>query len=125
GSVPTFAGCLRNAKSVAEAAARIGNRIGIIPAGERWTDGGLRPSLEDQLGAGAIIHHLKGTRSAEARAAEQLFLAFQDQLESLLLECSSGKELIDKGFSEDVRLAAALNSSHSTPFLVDGAYRQG
>jgi 2-phosphosulfolactate phosphatase len=121
GAVPTFAGCLRNAKAVAEAAARTGSRISIIPAGERWTDGSLRPALEDQIGAGAIIHYLTGRRSAEATAAEQVFLACQEQLEAVLLECSSGKELIVKGFPDDVRLAAALNSSNSVPFL-EGAY---
>src|SRR5574341_555232 len=74
GSVPTFAGCLRNAKAVAEAAMRIGKRIGLIPAGERWKDDQtLRPSLEDWIGAGAIIHHLRGSRSPEAWSAATLF----------------------------------------------------
>lgn len=124
GAVPTFAGCLRNAGAVAEGAGSTGNRIGVIAAGERWPDGSLRPSLEDQIGAGAIIHYLKGTRSPEAQAAEQLFLAFQERLESVLMECGSGKELIEKGFADDVRLAADLNISSSAPFLVEGAYRQ-
>jgi 2-phosphosulfolactate phosphatase len=124
GAVPTFAGCLRNARAVAEAASKIGRRVSIIPAGERWTDGSLRPALEDQIGAGAIIHFLKGVRSPESQLAEQAFLAFQDQLESLLLQCSSGKELVGEGFSDDVRLAAALNASTCAPFLRDAAYRQ-
>jgi 2-phosphosulfolactate phosphatase len=74
------------------------------------------------IGAGAIIHYLKGTRSPEAEAAERVFLGFQDQLEMILMECGSGKELIDKGFIDDVRLATDLNISSSAPFLFEGAY---
>jgi 2-phosphosulfolactate phosphatase len=124
GGVPTFAGCLRNAKVVAQAAQRIGSPISVIPAGERWADGSLRPAIEDQIGAGAIIHHLNGTRSPEALVAEQAFLAFQDNLESVLMQCSSGKELIAKGFPDDVRLACILNASTSAPFLIDNGYQQ-
>jgi 2-phosphosulfolactate phosphatase len=124
GIIPTFAGCLRNARAVAEAAGKVGKHIGVIAAGERWPDGSLRPAIEDMIGAGAIIHYLQGTRSPEAQAAEQLFLAFQERLESVLMECGSGKELIEKGFADDVRLAADLNTSTSAPFLFEGAYRQ-
>jgi 2-phosphosulfolactate phosphatase len=122
GDAPTFAGCLRNARAVAQAVQQIGARIAIIPAGERWPDGSLRPALEDLVGAGAIIHCLGGTRSPEAAAAETLFLRFKGELESCLKQCSSGKELIALGFAQDVALAAALNASTCAPRLADGAY---
>jgi 2-phosphosulfolactate phosphatase len=122
GSTPTFAGCLRNAAAVARAAARCGKRIGIIPAGERWPDGSLRPALEDLIGAGAIIHHLPGARSPEAEVAEQAFLAARERLDALLAGCASGRYRHDNGFARDVELAAALDANDCAPLLHNGAY---
>jgi 2-phosphosulfolactate phosphatase len=41
-----LAGCLRNGRAVAEAAQRIGRTFNVIPSGERWLDGSLRPALD-------------------------------------------------------------------------------
>lgn len=98
--------------------------ISIIPAGERWKQQQtLRPAIEDLIGAGAVIHGLEGTRSPEAETAARVFEAFRDDLESVLCASGSGKELIGRGFSEDVRLAAALDASRCVPLLKDGAFR--
>jgi 2-phosphosulfolactate phosphatase len=119
-----FAGCLRNASAVAAAALAIGPPIAIIAAGERWrSTGTLRPSLEDMLGAGAILHALDSLKmSPEASAAVAVFRQSCDELERTLLECSSGRELTLKGFSDDVGWASQLNVSRAAPRLRDGAY---
>lgn len=118
----TIAGCLRNAKAVAETAKKYGEKISVIPAGERWLDGSLRPSFEDLIGAGAIIHYLDDKLSPEAYAARSAFEGAKQNLENLLLGCSSGKELIERGYKQDVLLAAELNVSDCVPTLQDGAY---
>ena len=122
GNVPTLAGCLRNAAAVARHALAIGSRISVIAAGERWPRESLRPGLEDLLGAGAIIAHLTGHRSPEADLALGGFEAVQTRLPPTLARCSSGKELIGRGFRDDVEVAAMLNVSDAVPQLVNGAY---
>ena len=80
GEVVTMAGCLRNAQAVAHKASQLGKRISVIAAGERWPDGSLRPSLEDLLGAGAILSYLQGEKSVEAETAVFSFQQHQDKL---------------------------------------------
>lgn len=123
GSTPTLAGCLRNAREVAFAAQQYGERIAIIPAGERWRqDGSLRPALEDWIGAGAILEALDGNFSPEAQSARDAFRAVKSNLKNVMLQCSSGKELIARNFAQDVTLASMLNVSDTVPQLRDGAY---
>ena len=123
GSRPTYAGCLRNAKAVANAVQEHGPKISVIPAGERWKDDRtLRPALEDLLGAGAIIHYLRGDKSPEALAAEITFLHFKGLLFDTLQSIGSGRELIEKRIVEDVQLASLLNCSLAAPCLNDGFY---
>ena len=125
GDVLTMAGCLRNAQAVAAKANQLGQRISVIAAGERWwSDGLLRPSLEDLVGAGAIIAHLNGSRSPEAELAMASFLKAEGTLPDMLLRCGSGKELVGRGFAEDVHLAGQLNVSQVAPLMIQGAYRE-
>ena len=85
-------------------------------------DVSLRPSFEDWIGAGAIIACLGGTLSPEARAALAAFREAESELESLVRQCGSGKELIQRGREQDVTLAAGLDVSDCAPLFVDGAY---
>jgi len=122
GSKPTLAGCLRNSKTIAQWAMAHGTRIAIIPAGERWRNGSLRPALEDLIGAGAIISYLDGRLSPEAEMAVAVFRRWEDDLITALKSCSSGKELVAKGFATDIELAAAFNTSNCVPLLTHNAY---
>jgi 2-phosphosulfolactate phosphatase len=122
GTTPTLTACLRNCRAVATAAAKYGPRVAVIPAGERWDDGSLRPAFEDWVGAGAIISHLKGSLAPEARAALSAYLNAKPDLRRTLKQCGSGRELIERGFEQDVEIASELNISDCVPTLVDGAY---
>jgi 2-phosphosulfolactate phosphatase len=123
GDRPTLAGCLRNAKAVARAALKFGNKIAVIPCGERWKqDESLRPSFEDHVGAGAIISHLPGLKSPEALAACAAFSSARPNLTDMLKQCSSGLELIAMGYESDIHLIADLDADDSAPLLQEGAY---
>jgi 2-phosphosulfolactate phosphatase len=117
-------GCLRNAAAVAQAAQAAGKRVLVLPAGEHCPDGSLRPCVEDWLGAGAIVDALPGTCSPEAEAARATFRAVSADLPRLLRGCTSGQELIDRGYEDDVSLAAAVNVSEAVPVLWEGAYHR-
>lgn len=121
-ATPTLTGCLRNCRAVAQAAMNYGQRIAIVPAGERWSDGRLRPAFEDLVGAGAIISYLEGRLSPEAQAAAIAYRGVQSNLEDLMKHCGSGKELIERGFEQDVKLAIELDVSDCIPLLDDGVY---
>jgi 2-phosphosulfolactate phosphatase len=54
---PLVVGCLRNALAVAQHVAEH-ERGGIVPAGERWSEGSLRRGYEEWVGAGAIVRRL-------------------------------------------------------------------
>jgi phosphosulfolactate phosphohydrolase-like enzyme len=59
-------------------------RLAVIAAGERWPDGSLRPAVEDQWGAGALIEALRARGwsglSPEAEAAAASYRAVAGDL---------------------------------------------
>lgn len=116
------AGCLRNAAAVGAWADQLPGPVTVIGCGERWPDGSLRPSLEDLLGAGAILAAMTGELSPEARAAVAAFRAAEHGLPAVLSECASGRELTEKGWGADVGHAARLNVSETVPVLVSGRF---
>jgi 2-phosphosulfolactate phosphatase len=126
--VSVVGGCLRNADAVARwltpSAEPARLRITVIACGERWGDGSLRPAVEDEVGAGAIIAALRaadpGRRiSPEAEAAEAAFGAVRHDLGRALSESVSGRELRASDRGADIAWAADLNVSRSVPVLGD------
>jgi 2-phosphosulfolactate phosphatase len=117
------AGCLRNAAAVGAWAASVEGPVTVIACGEKWPDGSLRPSLEDLLGAGAILAAIPGDASPEARAAMAAFHDAADRLPEVVAQSASGRELGDRGWRGDVAHAAQLNVSMTIPVLRDGAFR--
>ncbi len=141
------AGALRNRRAVgswvirrldalASAAGRAGSvgqpAVVIIPAGERWPDGSLRPAVEDLWGAGAVIdaivtklEHRAGPMllSPEAEVALGAWRGIEGRVTASLEACASGRELADLGFADDVTLAAEVDASEVVPMLEDGAFR--
>lgn len=124
-----LAGCLRNAAAVATwLAPRLteGASLVVVPAGERWPDGSLRPAAEDLWGAGAILHTLveRGCTglSPEARLAAASYAAVAPRVTEELRACASGVELIERGFGSDVDSAARTDESPAVPVLADGAF---
>ena len=109
-------------QAVARAASGLGRSIAVIPAGETWDDGTLRPAFEDWVGAGAVITALAGSCSPEAQLAVAAFNGLGSRLGECLRRCSSGKELIERGFATDLELAAEWNVSDNVARLIDRAY---
>jgi 2-phosphosulfolactate phosphatase len=118
----TVAACLRNAAAVARFARSQGVPVAVIACGERWPDGSLRPCWEDLVGAGAVIAELPGQRSPEAEAACLVFQGAQADLPAYLQACSSGRELLERGFAADVALAAQVGVSECVPVLGGEAF---
>ncbi len=126
------AGCLRNASAVGRWLApsvSSGSTVVVVAAGERWsTDGSLRPALEDQLGAGAVLAALRdatGSTSAwspRLSSAAELFDVVRPRLRERLHACAGGRELAAAGFGDDVDVAADLDVSEVVPVLTERGF---
>jgi 2-phosphosulfolactate phosphatase len=115
-------GCLRNIRAVAAfARARAGAKgtIAVVAAGERWPDGTLRPSVEDDLCAGAILAalDLEAALSPEARHAVRAYGAMHDELADAVRDSVSGRELTEAGYSDEIPWSLKVNASTAVPLL--------
>jgi 2-phosphosulfolactate phosphatase len=120
--VPVIAGCLRNASAVGKFLASRGPSVAVIAGGERWAAAavGIRPSLEDLLGAGAVLSGLPQNEcSPEALAAVAAYQRFERNLPETLMSCVGGRELAAWGYPEDVGMAAAFDADPTVPVLTD------
>ena len=120
--VRVVAGCLRNASTVGKYLAGRGCSVAVIAGGERWPGAamGIRPCLEDLVGAGAVLSGLpQGKCSPEALAAAAAYQRFERNLPETLMNCVGGRELTTWGYAEDVRMAAAFDADLVVPVLTD------
>ncbi|MCX4515651.1 2-phosphosulfolactate phosphatase [Streptomyces sp. NBC_01619] len=62
-----------------------------------------------------------GPASPEAAAARTSFTGTPDVAETVA-DCSSGRELIQQGFADDVAIAIELDATSVVPVLTDGAF---
>lgn len=118
GAKHVLIGAFLNARSVAESAFRMaaeeGCGITLALSGKR---GGF--SLEDFLGAGAIVDYFPGD-IVPSDAAQAAFLAYREAKDSLLdvvKRGSHGKYLASIGFEEDIDLCTQLSKYSIVPYL--------
>jgi len=122
---------LRNATAVGRRLAGLdpASRVLVVPSGERWPDGSLRPAVEDLWGAGAVLAALVDAGGTglgpEARFAEAAWRTVAGRLPEELAACASGRELLDAGYTDDVTVAAEVDTTDVVPVLEAGAYRAG
>ncbi|AYG03749.1 2-phosphosulfolactate phosphatase [Gryllotalpicola protaetiae] len=137
--VPVVAANLRNYSAVArwilEHQRVLGHRAGvaIVAAGERHPGDLLRPAVEDQLAAGALVGALAllgiGSPSPEATVAAASFDRLRHAAGELLAESVSARQLAaagqlaSSGGFDDVTSAAQLDVSDVVPVMRDGVYR--
>jgi len=86
--------------------------LAVIPAGELWKDGSLRPAIEDLIGAGAIIPELTGSFSPETVVARDAFDSARTDLYNRLMGLVLGVVLCERGFPQDVEIATRNTAVH-------------
>jgi 2-phosphosulfolactate phosphatase len=130
-------GCLTNRTATARRieellAGGTATRCTVVPCAEVWSGpfmasqvgdlgGGsattVRPSVEDLLGAGAIVAALDPSvpRSVEAVMAAAVFESHAERLAQTVRDCVSGRELRARGFDSDVEIAVRLDAHAVVP----------
>lgn len=98
-----------------------GATLAVVPAGERWPDGSLRPAVEDLWGAGAVLDalpsHTADLLSPEAGHAVASYRAVAGDVAAALESCASGQELVGIGFGSDVSAAADVDADNVVAML--------
>jgi 2-phosphosulfolactate phosphatase len=112
-------GAFLNAAAIAQAAIYLSQRnhtnVSFVLSGKRGAF-----SLEDFLGAGAIIHHFTNRDLAYSDSAYASLLAFEQVQQSLfaaLCEGTHARMLLNLGFEDDVRHCSQINKYTTVPIL--------
>jgi 2-phosphosulfolactate phosphatase len=113
-----YVGALVNAREVATRL-RGARRVLLLPSGTQGN-----PCLEDLLGAGAVLDRLAEGSSLDldpvAYLALDAYRTASDELTQTLLRTPNGRRLVDKGFGDDVRLAAQTDRFAIAPCVSEG-----
>lgn len=134
GATEVLIGTIINAAAIGRAlSAGTDSDITVVACGERRHHAfedphGFRVALEDELGAGAVIASLDESfvLSVEAHVALDRFVDSRSELDHLLQECESGRELLDRRFESDVFHAGRHNTYDVVPRLAsDGRIVNG
>ena len=132
-----FVGSVRNATATAAAIDELlgaeASRVTIVASDEHWSSvdpgrSGIRTAFEDVIGAGLIAAELakrSRTLSVEARSAAGAAEAHRSTLAISLADCIGGRELIAKGFPDDVVLASELNATTIAVCRADDGFFEG
>ncbi|MGP1718009.1 MAG: 2-phosphosulfolactate phosphatase [Methylophilus sp.] len=121
--VSIFSACLRNMQATAKACSHF-KTVMVIPCGERWPDNSFRPALEDYVAAGGIIAAFQGRHlSPEAKAAVAVYRSESLSHFATLKHCVSARELVARGFSEDVDLCLQADVSDKANQMTNDYYQ--
>lgn len=122
-----IAGSLRNRTAVAKwvlmQQEHKGERLSlaVIAIGEPGSGGSIRFSVEDQLGAGAIIDALADLGvdycSPEAAVACAAFASLRSAIGHLVSASASGKKLASAGLALQVTAAAEVDATDVVPMI--------
>ena len=124
-------GSLRNASAVAGAVLdeqrRRGARtsVAVIAVGET-AEGSQRVTVEDQLGAGAVIDALGALgldhTSPEAAASCEAFRGLRRAVKHLITASGSGQVLLERDARDEALAAAAVDAVEAVPVLREGVF---
>jgi 2-phosphosulfolactate phosphatase len=118
-----FVASFNNIRAVAEKLLSLKNDVEIMCAGSNGMF-----CVEDSVAAGFLVDELK-KRNEEieltdaAKVALVLKKHYGKNVLKMLRESEHGKELIEKGFEEDLKFAAKLNSLDLVPFYENGSLK--
>ncbi|MGO8875736.1 MAG: 2-phosphosulfolactate phosphatase [Acidimicrobiales bacterium] len=125
---PVIAACLRNVTAVVtwllgHGFGEASRPVAVVAAGERWSDGSLRPAIEDLFGAGLVLAGLAEggvSISAEATVAAHSVAGLSPlQLADLVRASTSGVELKVAGYGDDVEMAVEGDADAVVPMMAE------
>ena len=112
-------GAFWNMTACSELAVSLGRDILIVCAGQNG-----RFAVEDAICAGGFVRRLSSLANIDetdgSRTAYLLYSAFQERMEEALSQSAHGRNLINTGFGEDVKVSAKIDRVEVVPVFQEG-----